>query len=401
MELRKRSLLSSADPYIDLSMIDNSGVKRSSMTTANCYMVHQIGKYKLPLVYGNAIKNGATNTESFYTSNSGDYVLSRFVNHSDTGITDPWLKNNGAIPTSAQLLWQDSPGLITEVAIQDDYLKFSVGTFTPGNAVISVKNSSGTILWSWHIWITSETYTNTTSVNTGSKIYNVAPVNLGWIPGSNSNHGVNTYFQFGRKDPLIPAASYDTSDNRVVYDINNNSVTGIIDGSSQYKTVGEVIQNPITMYYGNDHSAFTKFYANLWDINYKYTSGDGYLNMATNTKKTIYDPCPPGFCIPTSNLYYFMYNNSSGSATAWDYGAYWTYSITGNSLWFPALGCRYPQVQGVANSFNNGYYFSSVPMGNCVYMTNLYFYNNSNVVGWGRTNFGLAALGYCIRPVTE
>ena len=55
----------------DLSMVDCAGNARANgMSTANCYMVHKAGKYKLPLVYGNAIKAGATNAAA-YTGVSG------------------------------------------------------------------------------------------------------------------------------------------------------------------------------------------------------------------------------------------------------------------------------------------------------------------------------------------
>lgn len=53
------------DTSIDLSMVDNAGNARASMMTANCYLVHAAGDYKLPLIYGNAIKNGAVNTVAF------------------------------------------------------------------------------------------------------------------------------------------------------------------------------------------------------------------------------------------------------------------------------------------------------------------------------------------------
>jgi len=36
------------------------------MTTANCYLVHEAGAYKIPLVYGNAIKNGQDNRVAYY-----------------------------------------------------------------------------------------------------------------------------------------------------------------------------------------------------------------------------------------------------------------------------------------------------------------------------------------------
>lgn len=50
---------------VDLSMRDVNGNPTSLRNTANCYMVHAGGTYRFPIVYGNAIKNGATNTIAF------------------------------------------------------------------------------------------------------------------------------------------------------------------------------------------------------------------------------------------------------------------------------------------------------------------------------------------------
>ena len=84
--------ISMSESSIDLSMVDNAGNARASMTTANCYLVHKAGKYELPLVYGNAIKNGEENTVAFYPGKDGSITngTDRFVNHNGDGITGPW-----------------------------------------------------------------------------------------------------------------------------------------------------------------------------------------------------------------------------------------------------------------------------------------------------------------------
>lgn len=65
-------------PYVDLSMQDIYG-NTTSQNTANCYVVKEAGTYKFPCVYGNAIKNGATNATA-YLNNGGTYSHN-FVNY--------------------------------------------------------------------------------------------------------------------------------------------------------------------------------------------------------------------------------------------------------------------------------------------------------------------------------
>ena len=50
--------------------------------------------------------------------------------------------------TSAAVVWQSAPGLISGVTLADGRISFKIAG--PGNAVIAVKD--GAILWSWHIW---------------------------------------------------------------------------------------------------------------------------------------------------------------------------------------------------------------------------------------------------------
>lgn len=330
MELRKRSLLGSTNSCVDLSMVDNSGYKRTSMTTANCYMVHSAGQYKLPLVYGNSIKNGQINTTAFYPNNSNTQCLNRFINHNGTGITGPWITKNGTginagmglTVVSADLLWQDTQNLVSAISIENDYLLFTIGTFNHGNAVIAVKNNSGTIIWQWHIWVTTETFTSTTVISTGSHNYTVAPTNLGWVPtGGEGKQGYCPIYQFGNLNPEVPC---------------NGSLNGNV-SKTVYNLAGEVINvSNISRLTCKNLFNDDYVYINIWDASTAQT-----FNVSTATTKTIYDPCPPGFCVPTSNLFVFM---GSISSILWDNtnkGATWNESITGDALWFPAVGCGY------------------------------------------------------------
>lgn len=391
---------------IDLSMVDNAGSARASMTTANCYLIHAAGIYKIPLVYGNAIKNGKDNRVAYYPGESGSIKngINQFVNHAGTGISGPWItkstsntgvnKGMGLTAASAELLWQDVAGLISAVSVYGDFLKFKVETFAGGNALIAVKNGSGTILWSWHIWATDETLASTTTVTTGSRTYRVAPVNLGWVPtGGGGKQGYCPYYQWGRKDPFIPSTG-SASTNHTVYNISNSTVTGIT-YSDTGVTIADNIKNPTTHYsYSSNYGPVTTPYYNMWDAQNSSTSS----NVTTATKKTIYDPCPPGFCVPTSNLWYYFGNGNSRTMSTFDTtnkGATWNTGITGDALWFPAAGFRYYSSGSLSDVGSYGCCWSTTPNGAS---SGRYLSFNSSVWRWSSNG---RAYGFSVRPVAE
>ena len=396
-------ILKAATPVsnIDLSMVDNAGNARASRTTANCYLIHAPGTYKIPLVYGNAIKDGVTNTQSYYSSvaYSGVHKL-RLVNHNDAMIVDPWLKNNSATPNGATLVWQDVKNMITSVGIDGDYLTFTVdeNNIEEGNAVVAA-TMSGTVVWSWHIWATTQTLENLTTVDTGSGTYRVAPVNVGEISGRVMNNatiytktvckvraiydGITAefkvkskqytvggteiynpalYYQWGRKDPFYSYIGKISSDGTIT-----------TDPPYQYSTssgwsIGTTIKNPEKAYIYNNSSKYV--WSNESMRNYWNIDNTLYINNVnidySQTKKTIYDPCPPGFCVPTNGLFYFMGNGNTRTNTTYNNtmkGAYWNIGITGEQLWFQFMGTR--SASGMMGTISlgsspMGYYWSSI-----------------------------------------
>jgi hypothetical protein len=317
-------------------------------------MVHTAGDYRLPLVYGNAIKNGDVNSAAYTGPNSGSNTTKAFLNHAGTTITAPWItkatngtgvnKGMGISVASAELLWQDAQGIVTAVDIEGDYLTLTVGknaTEQEGNAVVAAKDGSGNIVWSWHIWLTKQTFAanDLTEVTTGSHTYQLTPVNVGWV-GTPFGRGYSPYYQWGRKDAFIPAditvvdkekpaattkttstqsssgsnpgvhiiVKADTekfevyeatlSNSHTVYDIDGNPVTGIVlDNLNTSANIAANIKAPTTFRYKADNNTFS----NLWNAKTGSTE-----DVSTATVKTVYDPCPPGFCVPTDNLYSYF-----------------------------------------------------------------------------------------------
>ena len=451
---------------VDLSMVNNDGTARASRTTANCYLVHAPGTYKIPLVYGNAIKNGVTNSLAYHATASGSYIKANLVNHADANINDPWIKNNGITVNAAELIWQDANGLISNVGVSGDYLTFTVSesNITAGNAVIAAKAGSD-IVWSWHVWVTEETLSASTltSITTGSHTnlsgasapYKVAPVNIGWVPTSGSGtvtetvyagsscivkincdngsymtftvtqpdyvetsgsgipmKGYQPYYQWGRKDPLIPAVATGSGNyNHDTWNISgtqltssaNNTVYSLVSGAY---SIGTTIKNPIKHYYNSsNYGPYNENLYNYWDIN-----NNALHNVTTATNKTVYDPCPPGFCVPTGNLYCFMGNmltnptssgsrsdsnwNSTNPGKTWSATTY-SSSTTGPDLFFPASGYRGSSSGTLYHVGSGGYYWSASPGG--VYDGRRLPFRSS-YWNWNSNN---RATGFPVRAVAE
>lgn len=406
----------------DLSMTNNDGSARTARTTANCYLVHAPGTYRIPLVYGNAIKNGVGNPSAYHsTTAENSNKRQNLVNHLDQEIytgdanseTDPWIKNHSITVNGAKLVWQDSKGLIESVGVDGDFLTFKVShdNITQGNALIAA-TANGTVVWSWHIWVTKEKLQESelVSVATGSHTYEVAPVNLGEgrtmekassdvrassngvtlrfnIEQKNAtDYRANTYYQWGRKDPEIPA----TIGSDIAYDIDGNNIK--FQYSSSSVSIGTTIQNPGIHYCSSStYGPYNESNYNYWDMNQTRTG-----NISTATVKTIYDPCPPGFCVPTGNLYYYMGDNVS--MTTWQgtngqQGRIWK---DGDSvLFFPAAGYR-DYGSGTLNYVGFlGYSWSA----SASYSYNArYLYFDSGSWYWYHN---YRAYGFSVRPVLE
>lgn len=330
----------------------------TAMNTANCYVINAPGKYSLPLVYGNAIKNGSDNPSSYTSSASGSTVLEHFVNHLDAAITSPYIyENNGCNPDNAVLVWQDEQDLVTNVDLTSDKhtLTFEVpqGNIRQGNAIVAVRDASNTILWSWHIWVTdfvpglaptvemtynpAQTQRDKVVTNDQSVQYTFMGVPIGWCDGTlttyalrkvkivvtQSTSGESTefiitqtaytisspsntpYFQWGRKDPMLPglAGNMDKpcySHSGYMFDKTGNGKVPL----------GTAIQHPNVFYnYGTADpyswydpdktvSGNTRL-DNLWNSNDIASS-----TVNDNTVvKTIYDPSPVGYSLPSSNAW--------------------------------------------------------------------------------------------------
>ena len=312
-----------------------------------------------PLVYGNAIKGGATNA-SAYKGNVADFkanvngtmknvILQNLVDHNGNPISNPWIEkthngaNNGV--NAAQIVWTDEPNIVRSNAVSihrdgngNAFVKFEVkqADIKSGNTVIAVKKGN-TIVWSWHLWFAPKDALDKIAVtNKDGKVYNFTKETLGWKPVSwtgtpytstrevkvkieqtvghtgqkeisyvtikqrpttSAIEGISTLYQWGRKD-AFPGLS--------------GNVAGVNRTPGDKIYLQAIIQNPGNFYITilnarraiDGASYLTQYYNfyNLWSINNTKTGGQDNGNDDP-VIKTIYDPSPVGFTVPGGNAF--------------------------------------------------------------------------------------------------
>ena len=312
--------------------IDNSQVvvDLSAEETANTYIVSSAGQYK------------------FKATVKGNGGLDPMTGTTATTI-DP------ASIVGVKVLWElgDTYGKAIkyeggayDISYADGYVYFSTpDSFSSGDACVAIYDSSDNILWSWVIWATPAPGTTT------HKGATFMDRNLGAIDVGNCMRGF--LYQWGRKDAFSAANGNNYSPYTYVPDhasiFSEVKVTSTMDYTIAHPTVG----------------------VNTGDAT-SWMSSEDYAKLPwRDDVKTIYDPCPAGWRVPTST----QMNGMSG---------------------LPATG--FCNVVGLSGISYRGY---GNP-GSCYYRTSTissypraYAFNGSGISNWG------TAPAMAIRPVHE
>ena len=384
--LRRRLMKQQEDEVIDLSLRDIYGnpIERS---TANCYVISKPGKYKFPLVYGNAIKNGKVNTAAF-TNNGGTYSHD-FVDSGSNIITSPYVTEqleNYHVPVLENYDDENVISLDSITTSFDDgmaYINFTVDTVPNqgANAIISI-TMDGSRLWNWHIWLWPHDLTPVEITNENGYKYNILPTNLASRYDSDVVHIKNWFYQWGRMAPmLLPSAWNSTTDHS----------PGSITNASKVSSLDDGITCPTTFYY-NSSSPFNWFggksYYNLWDAAcFRLGTSDN------DTVKTVYDPCPVGWKVPNGNVFTGLSVLSSANGI---FKLKRGYSTDGTGVEFPASRCRDGGSGGIGDIEMAGYYWTSASASEQYAYG---FFVNLHMVGVDSESWRSG--GYSIRPVED
>lgn len=269
--------------------------------------------------------------------------------------------------TSARVLWETGTvrgAVIEDAEYQSGRIVFTTGT-DRGNALIGLFDSRGNCIWSWHIWAVDY------DIEASARTYESGAVfmdrNLGALTTDYmqpASRGL--YYQWGRKDPfLYPAtcqdivkradAVYAAGFEYAVSEPRNAATESPYD----VMTVEWSITHPTTfmnnaMY--EDWEEWTSVadwlygsHPNLWGN--VTTSND---NISRVSQKSIYDPCPVGWKVPSPE----DFRGITGVSQSMPY--YVTISYNGSSTTNIPLGGTYADSRYMGNG-QIGRLYSNAP----------------------------------------
>lgn len=410
------------DPSLDMG---NFQVKRNHIYTVTLD------------IEGLNVADNRVSVESFDMSNSAmiqpdgsdsvTFDIRKCLNNGFTKAADLQAMLGPSSTLTADVLWQDAENVLTTADVKLDkangLLTVKASKKKAGNAVVALypkaSKDRGSILWSWHIWVTTyspsgivKNLSGTLTPNTaypnasaGGQVHTYGPEYMrvnsgkvimdrnlgatksynGRVPAANdatADQAFGLFYQWGRKDPF-PRANGTTIDattakaNTIpIYGpdgttvLPENSGTGYMqmDISSvpqqpRGNSLASSVKNPLS-FITNTITPFD-WYTEIRENQNNGLWGDGGL-------KSAYDPCPKGWRIPPTGTWsdftrdqYVPANGTcpyyiNGGITE-SGGQYFATNgrFYNNQVWYPAAGCRSYASGALVDVGNNGYSWSS------------------------------------------
>lgn len=351
-----------------LMQLGDEAIDLSAEDTANCYITHtqSVVKFRAD-VKGNGADDGRSRYMATYGAQIEGGSYAEVV----------WEATYDGDKTRSTAIIDGAP-----LYAEDGYIYLTTGAIE-GNALVALCSGSGEILWSWHMWVTDAEIGSSEANGLEWMDRNIGALTIEM--SDIANRGM--LYQWGRKEPFLPSPaeyiampthSYDddynlneTEDeynriqaeieaNRMVLNVNNMQ-TG--DGDYEWQYVGYpapvalnapgnityAIEHPTTLLGCRTDIAIGEYLFD-WYMQQDLMNTSGVMMQsesqlwgdaeAGTDYKTIFDPCPPGYCVPPRGAFgeipsEYACTFISDEWTKEDYGWTWT---GGNGDFFPAVG---------------------------------------------------------------
>ena len=299
-------------------------------------------------------------------------------------------------------------------------------------------------IWSWHIWVTERDLSSVEVENFQHEKYKFLPVNLGWCGFGNEwyaprevktrlkqaggktadltfsqkqevlnndydiKNGNNPYYQWGRKDPMLPGNGVGDAD-KTCYPSSPEYKFKYGSEGLNTSDIKEYIRNP---YKFNINSYMDGKYYNLWS-----TDNDKTVPNDDVVIKSVYDPSPVGYSLPASNAFtgFTTTGQNAGNGLSstdpltpenyalfnvkGDFNKGWTIynnSTKQKTTFYLTAGYRAIQEGKVVGIFNDGNIWSAGPIdGNRVFALD---FHPNNILPLAKLNKGF---GLFVRSAEE
>ena len=204
----------------------------------------------------------------------------------------------------------DKGALISVEPISGNKVKVTSVQNKRGNALVVLKDSKETILWSWHIWVVGENLKDQTFNNLANKptFHNI---NLGATTSTfDSSNAIGLYYQYGRKDPFVIAKAIARPSSSPY--VCGPELTDMIERTNENAKISWTIKHPGTRIIRTASEQSFKSPRAFADWCLPQGEAENYWGPNNDNGKTIYDPCPRGYKVPSSSAFA---NFSGGKGT--------------------------------------------------------------------------------------
>ena len=174
-----------------------------------------------------------------------------------------------------------TPVEITDLTYSDNEISFNLSTGTGGNVVLELQDADGDAIWSWHLWVSP---IDDNTIGIGDHTYPNGAIMMNRNLGAFLTKPTGTYYRYGHKEPFI-----------------DNGYKG-----------------------GDVHGD------NTWDPT-EDTNSESSI-------KAVNDPCPPGYKIPSTDVWGdFQFTGSHAASLGYLFYNYDDWDAT-NDIYYPYSG---------------------------------------------------------------
>ena len=264
---------------------------------------------------------------------------------------------------SAEVVWQ-----LTGTGIDGDVLSgdptVSGNTLTVpvsgklGNAVVAIKDAAGTVLWSYHVWV-SEANDVEFNFPGGFGQYYMLDRHLGATSTAIKNQdSYGCFYQWGRKDPFMRPHNMERPEGNPWY--TDYTAHVVEETSALVGVVAYTVRHPGVRIKSADDWHFGFRDNALWgNTKAPAASGDLYTETVMGVR-TVYDPCPEGYRVSNYQPFNGLAFTSADECDD-QYGHLYATGVGTNTNYFPTGGFIEKNVDSVKYLEYRGYCWTNVP----------------------------------------